>query len=211
MVYREPPATELSCPRCKKKKLPPVDVAACTCGTWVTTFVADVVLTERDRTPNRGTRWWRVLEPCPVCKDKMKLHGQEPGLLLGCEGHGYWIDADTIAHTGLARPIDQAVLERKREDASAIETDRENRERAEHQRAQDKAERERAEAAVRQMTTHGGVDSDVDFTPSRAVAEAEFLLTLDPILRSLWTRVAALEQKNAELARRVAVLEQSAP
>ena len=206
MVYREPPGIELSCPRCKKNKLPPVDVAACLCGTWVTSFAADVVLTERDRKPNPVTRWWRVLESCPMCKDKMKLHGDEPGLLLGCAGHGFWIDADTIAHTGLSRPVDVAALERKREDAAAVEADRENREHAERQRAQNKAERERAEAAVRQMTTYGGVDASAEYTPSPVVSEAELVMTLDPIIRTLWDRVAALEHKNEELERRLATL-----
>ena len=152
MAYREPPAVDLLCPRCKKRKLPPVEIAACECGTWVTTFVADVVLTERDRTPDPVTRWWRVLEPCPICDERMQLHGDEPGLLLGCTGHGFWIDADTIAHTGLARPVDQVALERNRNDDAAIAADRERRERAELHRAELKAARHRAEAAVGRAT-----------------------------------------------------------
>lgn len=205
MAYREPPRVELFCPRCKKRKLPPVDVAACACGTWVTAFVADIVLTDRDRRPDPITRWWRVLEPCPMCKDKMTLHGDEPGLLLGCAGHGYWVDADAIAHTGLARPIDLAALERKRSDADEITADRENRERVEQQRAHDKAARERAEAAVRQMTTPIGMPIEFS-TPA-----SDVLMALDPMLHSLWKRVGELERRNAELELRVAALEQDAP
>lgn len=146
-----------------------------------------------------------------MCKDTMRLHGEEPGLLLGCAGHGFWIDADTIVHTGLARPVDQAAIERKRDDAAALTAERESRERAEQQRAQDKAVRERAEAVVRQLrTVSGGVTS---YQPLRSViveraeVEPEFL-PVDPIVRALWLRLAALEQRNAELELRVARLEE---
>ena len=173
----------------------------------MTTFVADVVLTERDRRPDPVTRWWRVLEPCPVCNEKMKLHGDEPGLLLGCTGHGFWIDADTIEHTGLARPVDAAALERKREDAAAIAADRENRERAEQQRAEDKLTRQRAEAGVRQLKPRRASTPVAETAPSRSELESAFLDTLDPVMRRLWQRVMALERRNTELEERVAALE----
>lgn len=151
-----------------------------------------------------------MLEPCPVCKDKMKLHGDEPGLLLGCEGHGFWIDADTIEHTGLARPYDAAAIERLRADEDAIAANEENRQRAEQQRAEDRLSRERAEAAVRKLEPRLVHDVPSTESPrSRAAVEAAYLETLDPRMRSLWRRVAELERQNAELERRVRSLEGS--
>ncbi len=141
------PPAPLKCPRCKKRELPAVDVAACParCGTWVSTFAASEVLTEIDRRPDPMTRWWRMREPCPVCGEKMLLYGDDPALLQGCELHGYFIDADTIAKTGLARGVDLVALERKRDDPSRIDAEREHLLRVEQERAHEAAERERAE------------------------------------------------------------------
>src|SRR5687768_2573386 len=104
MAYRGGEPVELTCPRCRKTKLPPLDVAECpTCGTWVSAFAASEVLTDNDRLENWLTRWWRVREPCPYCGDKMNLCGRDPGLLQGCLLHGYFIDKDVVEHTGLGR------------------------------------------------------------------------------------------------------------
>src|SRR5580765_5602136 len=101
-----------TCPRCKKP-LPPTDIAECPkgCGTWVAAFAATIALTEADRKPDPMTRWWRLREACPLCGDQMALCGDEPVLLQGCALHGYFVDADTIEHTGLAHKHDSAALD----------------------------------------------------------------------------------------------------
>ncbi|MGE0547992.1 MAG: hypothetical protein AB7O24_28705 [Kofleriaceae bacterium] len=123
---------EIDCPRCRKRRLPPTDVASCElgCGTWVSAFASTIVLTEVDRRSQGVTKWWRVREACPLCKEQMTLRGEQPGLLQGCDLHGFWIDADTIAHTGLANGVDQQALDRLRNDPQRIEAEREARERA---------------------------------------------------------------------------------
>jgi hypothetical protein len=120
------PPKALQCPRCNKP-LPPTEVAACVhgCGTWVSQFASTEVLTETDRKPDPVTRWWRVRAPCPMCGEKMALCGEEPGLFQGCEQHGYFIDADTIEHTGLGRGVDHAAIEAKRADSARVEAERE--------------------------------------------------------------------------------------
>lgn len=148
MAYREPPRVEIACPRCKKKKLPPTEVAACDCGVWVTMFAASVVLSARDVRPDPVTRWWRVREPCPVCKEQMALCGDEPGLLQGCPLHGYWIDADTITHTTLAAGVDHAALDAKRTDEAAVAAERERLLKLEQARDRDRAEKERGQRAI---------------------------------------------------------------
>src|SRR5687767_6494222 len=135
--YRGGELVELPCPRCKKTKVPPLDVAPCsTCGgTWVTAFAATEVFAADELRPDPVTRWWRVREPCPACGDKMVLHGKDGGLFQGCELHGYFIDADAIEHTKLGKGIDHAALERKRGDRERVDAERETRERKATRRA----------------------------------------------------------------------------
>lgn len=122
--YRGEAHRALACPRCEEV-LPPTDVAACShgCGTWVSQFASTEVLTEADRKPDPVTRWWRVRAPCPLCGKQMTLRGDDPGLLQGCDLHGYFIDADTIKHTGLRRGVDEAALARKRSDTPRTEAE----------------------------------------------------------------------------------------
>jgi hypothetical protein len=150
----EPPKAP-TCPRCKKA-LPATDVAQCAkgCGTWVSQFASTEVLTDDDRKPDPVTRWWRVREPCPLCSEKMTLRGQDPGLLQGCDQHGFFIDADTIQHTGLARGVDIAALERKRADSGRVEAEREALAEAAEKERQQKIEIERKEALL-----HGKVEA----------------------------------------------------
>jgi hypothetical protein len=115
---------------------------------WVTAFAAGVVLSEDDRRPDPVLRWWRVREPCPVCSEQMTLCGEEPGLLQGCAPHGYWIDADTVAHTRLGGGIDHAALEAQRSDDRRADAERERLLRIEQELSRVRAERERAEAQL---------------------------------------------------------------
>lgn len=204
-MYRETESAPPACPRCKKA-LPPLDVATCgtgTCGTWVSAFAAPVVLTDTDRKPDPVTRWWRVRAPCPICSDKMLLHGSEPGLLIGCAGHGYWIDADTVAHTGLARGVDQAALDKLRDDSSAVDAAREQAERALLDRAKDKAAKDLAEAAVRGMKVTGAPDHP----PSVLSIASAVLMPTPATLMMLAEKIGRLESRNAALEQRVAALE----
>lgn len=149
--YRSTPPTALRCPRCRNQPLPPLDVARCPAcgGAWVTAFAASEVLRAADVRLDPVTRWWRVREPCPHCGEKMKLCGEEPGLLQGCEVHGYWIDGDAIDSTGLARGVDEAALDRKRQDYARVEREQHERERRAFERATARADKERREGTLR--------------------------------------------------------------
>jgi len=149
--YRGSENDELLCPRCKKR-LPPQDVATCACGgVWVTVFAATEVLDPSTLRPDTLTAWWRVREPCPQCGEKMVLFGDDPGFFQGCDLHGYFIDADTVEHTWLARGIDYAKLERKRADEPRMEAEREARYREETKRAAERAAREQRNYEIAQM------------------------------------------------------------
>lgn len=208
--YRGGELAELPCPRCKKTKLPPLDVAPCSkCGgMWVTAFAATEVL--EDLRPDPVTRWWRVREPCPDCGDKMTLYGAEPGLFQGCELHGYFIDADTVEHTKLGRGIDHAALERKRADRVRVDAEREDREKKASLRAAERAEIERRQAELDRK----GLVREV-YVPEAVVApevyarrQAEFLRrALVAALGSdatdlLLQRIRELEARVAELEKR---------
>lgn len=156
-AYRDAPPGPLACPRCRKP-LPPLEVAACThaCGTWVSALVAGEVLTEVDRRPDPVTRWWRVRAPCPVCTDKMRLYGEDPGLLQGCAVHGYFVDGDTVVYTDLARGVDltslaelieSPALNAERARLRALEAEH-DREMADQPRQREQAARERAAIAA---------------------------------------------------------------
>lgn len=194
--YRVVPAEPLPCPRCKQP-LPPLDVARCACGTWVSAFAAELVLTDEDRRRDPVKRWWRVLEPCPRCDDKMGLYGSEPGLLQGCELHGFWIDADTIAHTGLGRGVDVEAIERKRADPDEVDAELARVQRLVAQRAE--AARPPAAPPPREATEDRLVDERV---------EHELRLGLGGGAgRELHRRIVKLELANERLAARVAALE----
>ena len=147
MAYRSTEAQPLKCPRCSKQ-LPPVDVAECTCGTWVTAFAATEYLRPQETVHDPVTRWWKVRAPCLVCGEQMTLRGDDPGFFQGCDGHGFWIDAEVVEHTGLARGVDLARLERKRADDKQVEAAAAEREQAELARARDREAKHRAEAEV---------------------------------------------------------------
>ncbi len=147
-MYRHTPPAAIKCPRCKKL-MPPTDPASCACGTWLSAFAASVLLTDKERWQNHATRWWRVREPCPHCGDKMTLCNNEPGLLQGCEIHGYFIDADTVEHTSLAKGIDHVALARAREDEARVEAHREQQLREEQERDHEKREKAEAERRLR--------------------------------------------------------------
>ncbi|HLL24333.1 MAG TPA: hypothetical protein VK427_19515 [Kofleriaceae bacterium] len=150
--YRGGERGVIRCPRCKKK-LPPVDVATCLCGgVWVSAFAATEVLTPQERRADRVTRWWRVREPCPECGDKMMLRGDGRALFQGCDLHGYFIDADIVAHTSIARGVDHAALDRKRSDEARMQAEREQHELTALERARQRAEIERREAELARAT-----------------------------------------------------------
>jgi predicted RNA-binding Zn-ribbon protein involved in translation (DUF1610 family) len=206
--YRGGVAAELSCPRCGKP-LPPLDVATCDCGTWLTAFAARHLLTDEERRANRVTRWWRVRAPCPMCGEKMLLRGVEPGLFQGCDGHGYWIDADTVEHTSLAGGVDLEELERKREDPEVVEAVREERERAELGRAAEREQKERANAQAREAERAAEGRRRTIADEYRHAAENEHLATASPLSRHLLGRIIDLEARNAALEARVAALEEA--
>lgn len=140
-MYRHAPATPIKCPRCGKQ-MPATDPTSCECGTWLSTLAAGVVLSAAEREANRSTRWWRKREPCPHCSEQMLLRNCEPGLLQGCDVHGFFIDADTMKWTSLANGIDHAAIAAKRESEDAVAADAEARLAAEQ--ARDAAKREKA-------------------------------------------------------------------
>jgi len=167
--YRGAEVVTLSCPRCRKHKLPPLDVATCpSCaGIWVSAFAASEVLTEQDRRANPVKKWWRVREPCPSCGEKMDLFGMEPGLLQGCAVHGFFIDADTVGSTGLARGVDHEALERKHQDRMRIDAEREEREIAAREKATARADKAQRGRALDQEITAMMEDDDALFEALR--------------------------------------------
>ena len=215
----------LHCPRCQKQ-LPPVDVAACACGTWVTAFAASEVLAAEELAVNPLIRWWRIRAPCPICGEKMALRGVDPWFLQGCERHGFWIDADTIEHTRLGG-ADLGAVARKYNDPVRADAERARLEGLELAAA---AERERvqlAEAAEREREAQERADSaheahrkaeaiQLETRAQEAEHERAKASELQRRLRDvlgwdnagvLLERLAELERKNKELARRVTELE----
>jgi hypothetical protein len=141
---------EFRCPRCKKHKLPAVDVAACPggCGTLVSAFAATEIFDASELRVDAATRWWRPREKCVMCDDKMKLRGKEPGLFQGCDGHAFWVDRDAIAQTGLAKGVNEEKLEAKRNNTQLIEREHEARQKAEMAREEAKRAKEEAEGRL---------------------------------------------------------------
>jgi hypothetical protein len=141
------------------------------------------VLTAEERRADPVTRWWRVRAPCPICGDQMILRGTEPGLFQGCDGHGFWIDADAIQHTSLVNGADEAALDRKRDTDETYGAERRAREHA----ARERAIREAAEARADEM---------VRFSRLGELERDEYLLR----------RIEQLEARNVELTEALARL-----
>lgn len=210
--YRGGELVELPCPRCKKTKVPPLDVAPCpSCGgTWVTAFAASEVFAADEIRFDPVTRWWRVREPCPACGDQMVLCGKDPGLFQGCELHGYFIDADAVAHTKLGKGIDHTALERKRADTDRVDAEREARERKASERASERAEIERRESDLERfgfvrerdgMVTQGHRPTDAE-RRAQFVAEALSNAIGREAAHFLLRRIRELEARIDQLERR---------
>ncbi|HEX3758232.1 MAG TPA: hypothetical protein VHW23_05980, partial [Kofleriaceae bacterium] len=178
-------ASELRCPRCHGG-LPALDIAHCAraCGVWVSAFAATEVLSEDERRADRLTRWWRMRAPCPLCDEQMTLRGLGDHRFQGCDGHGYWLDADVVPFTGLARGVDEARLEAKRQDEARLQREQHERVEAERKRAQDRLEARAREAAL-----------------------AEALEGHDPreLIEKMARRIEALEARTAELEQQLAL------
>lgn len=204
--YRGEPSAEVACPRCRKV-LPPLDVAACACGTWISAFAASEVLAPDELEADATTAWWKVYAPCPLCGDKMTLRGHDDGHFQGCDGHGFWIDADAIAYTGLARGIPHAALARKRDDPDQLDAHREARAHAERERARRREDKVYREAALdarfhtERRAREQQAEARAAFVREAAAGEA----TLD--LRGLGRKLQRLERENAELKEQVRDLE----
>jgi hypothetical protein len=213
--YRGSELVELSCPRCRKQKLPALDVATCAgCnGVWVSAFAATEVLSAEELRPDPVTRWWRVREPCPSCGEKMVLRGIEPGLFQGCDLHGYFVDGDAVEHTRLAKGIDYEALDRKRQDDRRVQAERDAREREATRRAKDRAEIERREAALARASI-GSPEPVYTYEPEpEPIAPAkkpveydlEAMLRLDigsKAAEMLVRRIRELEARVAELEKK---------
>jgi hypothetical protein len=209
MAYRD--RTEIPCPRCKRR-LTGADICRDDCGTWVSSLAATIVFTPEEIAPNLALRWWRRREPCPLCEEQMVLRGSEPGLFQGCNLHGFWIDADTVEHTGLARGIDEAALQRLRDDHERVDAHREHTDQLAVTRAHEH------EAAVQREAR---VAKDVAALAARSIADTAKLTdglvdgVLDAVTdtslhrktRRLEDRVEDLERKNAGLEARIAAIE----
>ena len=83
-----------------------------------------------------------------MCSEAMTLRGNDPGYFQGCDGHVFWVDADTIAHTGLANGVDEAKLQRKRESSAVLEQEQQARVAHETERMNAKREKEEREARL---------------------------------------------------------------
>jgi hypothetical protein len=210
MSYRDAPLAPIRCPRCTKP-LPPLDVAACTCGTWVTAFAATEVLTAAERAADHITRWWKVRAPCPICGDKMVLRSDDPGHFQGCDGHGFWIDADAIPHTSLARGVDHEALARKRDDEVRVAADDEERQRAERSRAAVREDKERREATLRGavIVAPGDEARRAGLAPPAGSAVDELGEDVDPweVVRDLRHQLHVLSRRTTVLEDRIQVLE----
>jgi hypothetical protein len=135
----------------------------------------------------------------------MTLRGHAPGLFQGCDGHGFWIDADAVAATGLGRGVDEAALARKHDDEAAVAAAQAQREAAEHARDEERLDRERREAALTLTPI-----ADPTITP--ALLQAAVISACGVFAgRYLLGRLDALEARNAALEARLAALETFSP
>lgn len=203
-AYRAIPPAAIDCPRCKQR-LPPQDVASDSCGTWVSAFAASEVLTDEERRHDPVTRWWRVRAPCPICGEQMLLRGIDPVLFQGCDGHGFWIDADIVEHTRqLSQGVDHAAIERKRADETRVEAEQQARMDAERRRAEDRATKERAEASLAAARATASWNDEESRAEVEAVMDERFgalrgyEVTMNDY-RALLERVVRLEARVAAL------------
>jgi hypothetical protein len=199
---------ELKCPRCKKQTLPALDIAPCPkgCGTLVSAFAATEIFSGKELRVDAATRWWRRREPCPLCNEAMMLRGVDPGYFQGCEGHVFWVDADTIAHTSLAQGVDVAKLQAKHDSSAAVEQAQQLRVTAEAERQKIKHEKEEQEARLRRrpLDVSQPDDPGVLSTLELIAVTGGVGIVAAPILRSKFIQLA---NRNQELEARVAVLE----
>jgi hypothetical protein len=215
MPYRDEKAPpELRCPRCAKP-LPAVDVAKCQggCGTWISTFASTEILSEDERRENHQVRWWRVRAPCLICAEKMTLRNSDPGLFQGCTAHGFWIDADTIQHTGLARGVDESALERKRNDRTRMEAEHEAIQHAETATAEQKLQAARREAEVSEHFAEAKAKATEEQRIASRVSSLTFYVSGTGLTtgftagQSMAKAIVALEDKIKTLEARIATLE----
>jgi hypothetical protein len=159
--------------------MPPTDPTSCACGTWLSAFAAEIVLSAGERERNRATRWWRRREPCPVCNEQMTLRNNtEPGLLQGCEVHGFFIDADTVQHTSIANGIDHDAISAKLADEDAVAVANEKSLEAEQKRDAEKRAKEESERRLAKDFTHQRTAED-------RRQEAENFLRMESAARAL--------------------------
>lgn len=152
--YRES-ASGLSCPRCGRA-MPPGELAACAadCGMWLAASAAARALATDEMAPSRLTSWSRERAACPMCGTTMTLRGHDMTLFQGCDGHGFWLDRETVTQTGLGHPKHAPWLAdaRSRAKVLAVEqrrSEKEARETATQREREREREREANEAAAR--------------------------------------------------------------
>jgi hypothetical protein len=142
----------------------------------------------------------------------MTLRGSEPGLFQGCDAHGFWIDTDTVQHTGLARGVDEAALERKRNDRARMEAEHEAIEHAETAAVEQKLQTARKEAEVSERLA----ESNAKLAEEQRIAARVSSLTFDGgptgfrVGGGMAKAIVALEHKIEMLEARLAALEAAA-
>jgi hypothetical protein len=199
--YRGGQLIELWCPRCKTKKLPPVEVATCGgChGVWVTAFASSIVLSDAERRRSHVS-WWRVREHCPLCDEQMAVFGDDP--FQGCEDHGYFIDADVVPRMRFSNGIDHAALDKKRAEWPSVPFDPELVRRAQRpyaERVIDR-ERERKEAAVERARAEAEAELRHAERLQQHAAEFEYLRKIELVAQSDEALVEALRPALGEIA-----------
>ncbi len=146
--YRES-SVSVACPRCGRT-MPSGELAACAadCGMWLAASAASRALAADELAPSRLTSWARERVACPICGTQMTLRGHDMTLFQGCDGHGFWLDRETVMQTGLAHPRHAPWLADARARAKALAAELRRAEEETRERAA-KLEREESEAAAR--------------------------------------------------------------
>jgi hypothetical protein len=209
--YRTDVVVELSCPRCHGR-IPALDVVHCpkACGVWVSAFAATEILSDEERRVDLLTRWWRIREPCPLCHVQMTLRGLGDARFQGCDGHGYWLDADVVPFTGLANGVDEARLDAKRRDEIRMQREQEEREEAERKRVQERLDAQAREAAL--AKTLEKYDNELSPTIPPLITRADRVVMHSgsvpkTLIEKMAERIESLEARTAELEARLARLE----
>lgn len=198
--------------------MPPGELTLCTadCGAWLDAGAASRAMNAAELAPSRLTSWARERAACPSCGTQMTLHGYDMTMFLGCEGHGFWIDFDTISQTGLGRPVNAVWLADARARAKALGAEQRrieeaNRDAADKQRRE--REREQTEAAARGWHEKNEREkAERREQAARAAAREPYADALREMMRSgfpdeIADLLARQERQLAELAARVAELE----